>query len=156
MVTTGAKVLKVKVAQLCLTLCDPMDCTAAAAAAKSLQSCLTLCNPIDGSPPASSNPVILQARTLEWVAIFFSKIMLHVHSNIYFWTCVSFSLSKHPEVKLLDPVIFLLLTFWGNSILLSIELHQLTISPTVHKYFLFILFHYHQCLFFYDSYSARC
>ena len=42
---------------------------AAAAAAKSLQSCLTLCNPIDGSPPGSPIPGILQARTLEWVAI---------------------------------------------------------------------------------------
>ena len=45
----------------------------AAAAAKSLQSCLTLCHPIDGSPPGSPVPGILQARTLEWVAIFFSK-----------------------------------------------------------------------------------
>ena len=44
-----------------------------AAAAKSLQSCLTLCNPIDGSPPGSSVPGILQARTLEWVAISFSN-----------------------------------------------------------------------------------
>ena len=42
----------------------------AAAAAKSLQSCLTLCNPRDGSPPV---PVILQARTLEWLAISFSN-----------------------------------------------------------------------------------
>ena len=39
------------------------------AAAKSLQSCPTLCNPIDGSPPVFSIPGILQARTLEWVAI---------------------------------------------------------------------------------------
>ena len=46
---------------------------AAAAAAKSLQSCLTLCDPIDGSPPGSPNPGILQARTLEWVAISFSN-----------------------------------------------------------------------------------
>ena len=45
---------------------------AAAAAAKLPQSCLTLCNPIDGSPPGSSVPGILQARTLEWVAISFS------------------------------------------------------------------------------------
>ena len=45
----------------------------AAAAAKSLQSCLTLCDPIDGSPPGSSVPGILQARTLEWVAISFSS-----------------------------------------------------------------------------------
>ena len=46
---------------------------AAAAAAKSLQSCLTLCEPIDGSPPGSPVPGILQARTLEWVAIAFSQ-----------------------------------------------------------------------------------
>ena len=46
---------------------------AAAAAAKSLQSCPTLCNPTDGSPPGSSVPGILQARTLEWVAISFSN-----------------------------------------------------------------------------------
>ena len=44
-----------------------------AAAAKSLQSCPTLCNPIDGSPPGSAVPGILQARTLEWVAISFSN-----------------------------------------------------------------------------------
>ena len=47
------------------------DCShkMAAAAAKSLQSCLTLCDPIDGSPPAFLVPGILQARTLEWVAM---------------------------------------------------------------------------------------
>ena len=47
--------------------------SAAAAAAKSLQSCPTLCNPTDGSPPGSPIPGILQARTLEWVAISSSK-----------------------------------------------------------------------------------
>ena len=46
---------------------------AAAAAAKSLQSYPTLCDPIDGSPPGSPIPGILQARTLEWVAISFSN-----------------------------------------------------------------------------------
>ena len=46
----------------------------AAAAAKSLQSCLTLCDPTDGSPPGSAIPGILQARTLEWVAISFSNV----------------------------------------------------------------------------------
>ena len=46
---------------------------AAAAAAESLQSCPTLCDPIDGSPPGSSVPGILQAGTLEWVAILFSN-----------------------------------------------------------------------------------
>ena len=45
----------------------------AAATAKSLQSCLTLCDPRDGSPPGSPVPGILQARTLEWVAISFSN-----------------------------------------------------------------------------------
>ena len=45
----------------------------AAAAAKSLQSCPTLCDPIDGSPLAPAVPGILQARTLEWVAISFSN-----------------------------------------------------------------------------------
>ena len=54
-----------------------------AAAAKSLQSCLTLCDPTDGSPSGSPVPGILQARTLEWVAILvfpillFSSISLH-------------------------------------------------------------------------------
>ena len=47
--------------------------SAAVAAAKSLQSCPTLCDPIDGSPPGPSVPGILQARTLEWVAISFSS-----------------------------------------------------------------------------------
>ena len=49
------------------------ECTAAAAAAKSLQSCLTLSDPMDCSPPGSPIPGILQARTLEWVAISFSS-----------------------------------------------------------------------------------
>ena len=50
--------------------CSP---AAAVAAAKSFQLCPTLCNPIDGSPPGSTAPGILQARTLEWVAISFSN-----------------------------------------------------------------------------------
>ena len=48
----------------------------AAAAAKSLQSCPTLCDPIDGSLPGSPIPGILQARTLEWLAIAFSTYPL--------------------------------------------------------------------------------
>ena len=57
------------------TLGNRYSSTAAAAAAKSLQSCPTPtpCDPIDGSPPASPVPGILQARTLEWVAISFSN-----------------------------------------------------------------------------------
>ena len=53
----------------CFSVCGS---SAAAAAAKLLQSCRTLCDPIDGSPPGSPVPGILQARTLEWVAISFS------------------------------------------------------------------------------------
>ena len=48
-------------------------CWLVTATAKSLQSCPTLCDPIDGSPPGSPIPGILQARTLEWVAISFSN-----------------------------------------------------------------------------------
>ena len=53
--------------------CSALTCSQAAAAAKSLQSCPTLCDPIDGSPSGSPVPGILQARTLEWVAISFSN-----------------------------------------------------------------------------------
>ena len=59
-----------RVGRFCTT---ELPAAAAAAAAKSLHSCLTLCNPIDGSPPGSPIPGILQARTLEWVAISFSN-----------------------------------------------------------------------------------
>ena len=62
---------------LCFLKCDPflfsIYISAAAAAAKSLHSCPTLCDPTDGSPPGSPVPGILQARTLEWVAISFSN-----------------------------------------------------------------------------------
>ena len=56
---------------------NPWYWSATAAAAKPLQSCPTLCDPIDGSPPGSPVPGILQARTLEWVAIAFSDTDLH-------------------------------------------------------------------------------
>ena len=55
-----------------------MQLESTAAAAKSLQSCLTLCDPIDGSPPGSAVPGILQARTLEWVAIFALKLKITI------------------------------------------------------------------------------
>ena len=57
----------------------------AVAAAKLLQSCLTLCDPIDSSPPGSPIPGILQARTLEWVAISFSnnRIYLALKRNTF-------------------------------------------------------------------------
>ena len=98
------------IAKLCLTLCDPMECSlpdssihgifratvlewgaiafshSNIAAAKSLQSCPTLCDPIDGSPPGSAAPGILKARTLEWVAISFS--------NAWKWKVKGKSLSR--------------------------------------------------------------
>ena len=72
---------------------------AAAAAAKSLQSCLTLCDPIDGSPPGSPVPGILQARTLEWVAISVSNAWKGSRS------VVSYSLRPHglQPTRLLRP-----------------------------------------------------
>ena len=54
-------------------VCLPQTLLCAAATAESLRSCLTLCDPIDSSPPGSPSPGILQARTLEWVAISFSN-----------------------------------------------------------------------------------
>ena len=73
--------------------------SSAAAAAKSLQSCPTLCDPIDGSPPGSSIPGILQARTLEWVAISFS--------NAWKWSLSVMSDSLQPHglqpTRLLHP-----------------------------------------------------
>ena len=68
--------IKVFVNKLNLTMVISMTwliAAAAAAAAKSLQSCPTLCDPMDCSPPGSPVPGILQARTLEWVAISFSN-----------------------------------------------------------------------------------
>ena len=58
---------------LLYSTCSPVAPAAAAAAAKSLQSCPALCDPIYGSPPGFPVPGILQARTLEWVAISFSN-----------------------------------------------------------------------------------
>ena len=98
---------------------------AAAAAAKSLQSCPTLCGPIEGSPPGSPVPGILQARTLEWVAISFSnawkwkvkgKLLSHVRlfttpwtassihgifqASVLEWGAIAFS-EKHAQVALI-------------------------------------------------------
>ena len=84
--------------------CSYHYAAAAAAAAKSLQSCPTLCDPIDGSPPGSAVPGILQARTLEWVAISFSnawkwKVIIMRQSQFPLlsnlnWTCDFFFLTN--------------------------------------------------------------
>ena len=85
--TTQIRIILVELGFACMIKTNTISCMTAdthsfqasrnlagnAAAAKSLQSCLTLCDPIDGSPPGSPVPGILQARTLEWVAISFSN-----------------------------------------------------------------------------------
>ena len=62
-----------------------------ATAAKSLQSCPTLCNPIDSSPPGSPVPGILQARTLEWVAISFSNVWKWKSESEVVQSCLTLS-----------------------------------------------------------------
>ena len=78
----------------------PVNMTNAAAAAKSLQLCPTLCDPIDGSPPGSPVPGILQARTLEWVAISFSnghsQIHIHICTELILLLSSSTSLKSTP------------------------------------------------------------
>ena len=81
---------------LCQWLNDSkLELWVAAAAAMSFQSCLTLCNPIDGRPPGSPIPGILQAGTLDWVAISFShawkwkakvKSLSHIRPLVTPWT----------------------------------------------------------------------
>ena len=80
----------IKTLMLPKLICQPnMISAAAAAAAKLLQLCQTLCNPTDSSPPGSAVPGILQARTLEWVAISFS--------NAWKWSCPVVSDSSQPH-----------------------------------------------------------
>ena len=116
----------------------------AAASAKSLQSCLTLYNPTDGSPPSSPVPGILQARTLEWVAISVSnagkwkmkvKLLSHVWPSATPWTAafqappsMGFSRQEHwSGVPLPSPMEGQLEVinsegnpgFWGGKLLMS-------------------------------------
>ena len=67
------QILKDDAVKVLHSICQQIWCHAAAAA-KSLQSCPTLCDPIDGSPPGSPILEILQARTLEWVAILWNSV----------------------------------------------------------------------------------
>ena len=70
---TKVRLVKAMVFPVVMYVCKNWTVKKAAAAAKSLQSCLTLCDPIDSNPPGSPVPGILQARTMEWVAISFSS-----------------------------------------------------------------------------------
>ena len=118
----------------------------AAAAAKSLQLCPTLCNLIDGSPPGSPVPGILQARTLEWIAISFSnagkwkvkvKSLSHVRLFANPWTAASQNPKIHGifQARVLE---------WG-AILLTLDLsisgrNRFFFSPAVFKAFFFLCF----------------
>ena len=115
-----------------------------AAAAKSLQSCLTLCDPMDSSPPGSSVPGILQARTLERVANSFShwhgqlfyfhwKLLLSKYLS-YFFTYdsdyFSFTYSIFPSLyQMISNVLFLQFSFHQYFPLLT--LFSLSISPGI-------------------------
>ena len=101
--------------------------------AKSLQSCLTLCDPTDGSPPGSPIPEILQARTLEWVAISFSnawkwKVKIKSFSRVWLlatpWTAayqappsMGFSRQEYwSGVPLPSPVVYIYTMKWYSAI----------------------------------------
>ena len=135
----------------------------AAAAAKLLQSCLTLCDPIDGSPPGSPVPGILQARTLEWVAISFSnawkwKVKVKSLSRVRLlatpWTAahqappsMGFSRQKYwSGVPLPSPCLSLILNYLGYVGVGVLRRHQsrpstylLLQSESLHLYLLYIL-----------------
>ena len=115
--------------------------TTTTATTKSLQSCLTLCDPIDGSPPGSPVPGILQARTLEWVAISFSnawkwklkvKSLSHIWLPATLWTAayqappsMGFSRQKYwSGVPLPSPILWLL----------RVIVHRLNVSGRVAVY----------------------
>ena len=124
----------------------------AAAAAKSLQSCLTLCNPRDGSPPGSPVPGILQARTLEWVAISFSnagkwkvkvKLLSRVQLLVTPWTT---AYQPPPSMGLSRP------EYWSGvplpslvEWLMSFHIHYYILSEECFLIFLMILITEYLC-----------
>ena len=128
----------------------------AAAAAKSLQSCLTLCDPIDGSPPGSSVHGILQARTLEWVAISTSnawkwkvkvKLLSHVRLLATPWTTayqappsMGFSRQEYwSGVPLPSPVSLLRGNIYSNHTHIVTFLPPILFKTLTIEYFMFLL-----------------
>ena len=123
--------------------------TSTVATAKSLQLCPTLCDPIDGSPPGFPVPGILQARTLEWVAISFSnawkwkvkvKSLSHIRLLATPWTAtyqappsMGFSRQEYwSGVPLPSPIYFYLLLFWTCK---SQALKKLTFLITLNDWY---------------------
>ena len=126
----------------------PRIFTAAAAAAKSLQSCPTLCDPIDGSPTGSSVPGILQARTLEWVAICFSnvwkwKVKVKSLSRVWLfatpWTAAyqappSMGFARQEDwsgVPLPSPRIFTIRPLWTSLLIPGLDLGGMKMMQTL-------------------------
>ena len=97
--------VKAMVSPVVMYGCESWTIKKAAAAAQSLQSCPILCDPIDGSPPGSPVPGILQARTLEWVAISFSDKESWAPNNWCFWSTVLKKTLESPlDCKEIKPV----------------------------------------------------
>ena len=116
------------------TTCDSFI-SLSAAAAKSLQSCPTLCDPIDGSPPGSAIPRILQARTLEWVAISLSnawkwKVKVKSLSRVRLFTTrislsrVAFQLCEKEQLQISLGCYVSLLTIWKEWFNLTRQVSQ--------------------------------
>ena len=115
-----------------------MSLLATGTTAKSLQLCLTLCDPIDRSPPGSAIPGILQARTLEWVAISFSnawKWKMKVKSLSRVWLLVTSWTVAHqapPSMGISQARVLEwgAIAFSPGSLLLSIKSYMFYLHPT--------------------------
>ena len=146
------------------------------AAAKSLQSCPTLCDPIDDSPPGSPVPGILQARTLEWVAIFFSnawkwKVKVKSLSRVQLlatpWTAAyqappSMGFSRQEywgaiAFSAIDTRSVLNLFYW-NIVVYNVLISGVQQSDSVTHTYIYLLFHilFHYGLLQYIKYSSLC
>ena len=126
----------------------------AAAAAKSRQSCPTLCDPTDGSPTGSAIPGILQARTLEWVAISFSsawkwkvkvKSLSHVQLLSTPWTACSLPGSSVHGI--FQPRILEWVAFACSVLSFKSSLYIMAINPISDMWFANIFPHSVVCLF---------
>ena len=132
-----------------LFLCMLLECPAVAA--KSLQSCPTLCDPIDGSPPGSPIPGILQARTLEWVAISFSnawKWKVKVKSLSHVWLLATPWTAAYQASPSMG---FSRQEYWSGVPLPSpVDMLMILYSPLVFIYFATVFFF----LFFQETLTA--
>ena len=110
-----------------------------AASAKSLQSCPTLCDPIDGSPPGSPIPEILQARTLEWVAISFSNdrhtlaIFNYRHSLHLNLALITHSLLHSTPFESTSTTIYVIWSILASYEMIFVPVRNISCTLDVHK-----------------------